>query len=83
MFRCHAERSGSAYFSRAVENLSPNLSHTRREALIVPPSLPGKGVRGLGFLWTFPHDVKSQSGSEVKHLMVISYGQVRFEMWNN
>jgi hypothetical protein len=50
----------SPYFSRDVENLSPNLSPCRREALIFPPSLVGKGVRGLGFSWTFPHDVKSQ-----------------------
>jgi hypothetical protein len=32
-----------------------------REALIFPPSLLGKGVRGLGFSWTFPHDVKSHN----------------------
>ncbi len=25
-----------------------------------PPSLVGKGVRGLGFALTFPHNVKSQ-----------------------
>ncbi|MDB9436099.1 DUF4347 domain-containing protein, partial [Dolichospermum lemmermannii CS-548] len=31
-----------------VKNLSPNLSPTRREALNIPPSLLGKGVRGLG-----------------------------------
>jgi amino acid adenylation domain-containing protein len=30
-------------------DLSPNLSPTRREALTFPPSLVGKGVRGLGF----------------------------------
>ncbi|MEA5563951.1 ribosome assembly protein 4, partial [Anabaena sp. UHCC 0399] len=30
------------------ENPSPNLSPTRREAFPVPPSLVGKGVRGLG-----------------------------------
>jgi hypothetical protein len=52
--------SRKAYFSRDVENLSPNLSPCRREALIFPPSLLGKGVRGLGFSWTFPHGVKSQ-----------------------
>ena len=63
-----------------VENLSPNSrlrlaslslklrSPTRREALIVPPSLEGKGDRGLGFPWTFPHDVKSQ---------VVACGQLR------
>lgn len=35
--------------SQDIENPSPNLSPTRREALNVPPSLVGKGVRGLGF----------------------------------
>ena len=30
------------------ENLSPNLSPARREALTLAPSLAGKGVRGLG-----------------------------------
>ncbi|MEH2412184.1 caspase family protein [Nostoc sp.] len=39
-----------------VENLSPNLSPTRGEALNSPPSLLGKGAGGLGF----PDDVKSQ-----------------------
>lgn len=32
-----------------LENLSPNLSPKRREALNFPPSLVGKGARGLGF----------------------------------
>jgi hypothetical protein len=41
--------SNKAYFSRDVENLSP----TRREALLFPPSLEGKGVRGLGFFVDF------------------------------
>ncbi|OKH34590.1 hypothetical protein FACHB389_15185 [Nostoc calcicola FACHB-389] len=36
------------------------LSPTRRETLNLPPSLQGKGVRGLGFSLAFPHDVKSQ-----------------------
>ncbi|MDB9374606.1 SUMF1/EgtB/PvdO family nonheme iron enzyme [Nodularia sphaerocarpa] len=35
-------------FSPNMENLSPNLSPTREEALNFPPSLPGKGARGLG-----------------------------------
>jgi hypothetical protein len=47
-------------FSRDLENPSPNLSPTRREALTFPPSLVGKGVRGLGFTLAFPHNVKSQ-----------------------
>ena len=38
----------------------PFLSPARREALDFPPSLPGKGVRGLGFALAFPHNVKSQ-----------------------
>jgi len=50
------------YFSRDVENLaSIPLSYSMSEALIFPPSLQGLGVSGLGFSWTFPHDVKSQS----------------------
>ncbi|MEH2054573.1 MAG: 1-aminocyclopropane-1-carboxylate deaminase/D-cysteine desulfhydrase [Nostoc sp.] len=47
----------SAYFSWHLENLSPNLSPTRGEALIFPPTLVGKGVRGLGFALD---EVKSQ-----------------------
>ncbi|MEH2063790.1 MAG: amino acid adenylation domain-containing protein [Nostoc sp.] len=40
----------------ALENLSPNLSPSRGEALNSPPSLVGKEAGGLGF----PHDMKSQ-----------------------
>ncbi len=47
-------------FSRDLENLSLNLSPTRRETLNLPPSRVGKGARGLGFSSAFPHDVKSQ-----------------------
>jgi hypothetical protein len=47
-------------FHSYLENPSPNLSPTRREALIFPPSLLGKGARGLGFRLAFPHNVKSQ-----------------------
>jgi len=57
-------------FHSYLEDLSPNLSPARREALIFPPTLVGKGglgvpsgdrgERGLGFSWIFPHDVKSQ-----------------------
>ncbi|MDB9374371.1 RluA family pseudouridine synthase [Nodularia sphaerocarpa] len=47
-------------FSCDLENPSPNLSPARREALNFPPSLVGKGVRGLGFALAFPHNVKSQ-----------------------
>ncbi len=49
-----------ADFSRDLENLSLNLSPTRRETLNLPPSRVGKGARGLGFSSAFPHDVKSQ-----------------------
>ncbi|MEH2284582.1 MAG: amino acid adenylation domain-containing protein [Nostoc sp.] len=51
----------------ALENLSPNLSPTRGEALNSPPSRTscryanvGKGVGGLGFALAFPYNVKSQ-----------------------
>jgi hypothetical protein len=47
-------------FSRDLENLSLNLSPTRRETLNLPSSLVGKGVRGLGQSLAFLHDVKSQ-----------------------
>ncbi|MBG1271838.1 hypothetical protein F8S12_38440 [Nostoc sp. WHI] len=53
----------SADFSRYLENLSLNLSSKRRETLNFPPSRVGKGVRGLGFSWAFPHNVKSQVNS--------------------
>ena len=42
--------------SADVENLSPNLSPKRREALNSPPTLVGLGAGGLGF----PDDVKNQ-----------------------
>ncbi|RCJ40305.1 hypothetical protein A6769_02760 [Nostoc punctiforme NIES-2108] len=54
-----------ADFSRDLENLSPNLSPARREALNSPPSLVGKGAGGLGSALAFPHDVKSQVKGEV------------------
>ncbi|MEH2241563.1 16S rRNA (cytosine(967)-C(5))-methyltransferase RsmB [Nostoc sp.] len=44
-------------FAPDLENLSPNLSPFRGEALNFPPSLVGKGVGGLG---SVPDDVKSQ-----------------------
>ncbi|MBG1269366.1 hypothetical protein F8S12_24830 [Nostoc sp. WHI] len=47
-------------FSRYLENLSLNLSPKRRETLNFPPSRDELGVRGLGFSWAFPHNVKSQ-----------------------
>jgi hypothetical protein len=53
-------------FSRDLENPSPNLSPARREALTFPPSLAGKGARGLGFALAFPHNVKSQSSPSLR-----------------
>ncbi|MBN3911316.1 MAG: TonB-dependent receptor [Nostoc sp. NMS1] len=47
-------------FSRNLENLSPNLSPKRGEALNSPPSLIGKGARGLGFALAVADDVKNQ-----------------------
>ncbi|MBD2504183.1 CHAT domain-containing protein [Anabaena azotica FACHB-119] len=47
-------------FSRDLENLSPNLSPKRREALTTPPSLVGKGAGGLGIELAYPSNVKSQ-----------------------
>ncbi|MBN4004477.1 hypothetical protein [Nostoc sp. LPT] len=35
-----------------------------------PPSRHGLGVRGLGFWWTFPHNVKSQ----VMILLIVTAG---------
>lgn len=52
-------------FSQDLENPSPNLSPTRTEALKIPPSLPGKGVRALGQQMISPHDVKSQIKQQV------------------
>ncbi|MDB9374948.1 M48 family metallopeptidase [Nodularia sphaerocarpa] len=53
------ETTSTPDFSRDLENPSPNLSPARREALNVPPSLVGKGVRGLGFA----DNVKSQTST--------------------
>ncbi|MBN3963579.1 zinc finger domain-containing protein [Nostoc sp. NMS8] len=51
---------------RYLENLSLNLSPTRRETLNFPPFRVGKGARGLGLSWAFPHDVKSQNADGEK-----------------
>jgi hypothetical protein len=45
---------------RYLENLSLNLSPTRRETLNFPPSRVGKGARGLGLSQAFPHDLNCQ-----------------------
>ncbi len=52
-------------FSRHLENLSPNLSPTRGEALNFPPYLVGKGARGLGFALVFPYPVNSEDKTSV------------------
>ncbi len=44
----------------SMENPSPNLSPFRGEALNIPPSLVGKGVRGLGLNLTFSQNFKNQ-----------------------
>jgi CheY-like chemotaxis protein len=56
-------------FSRDLENLSLNLSPTRRETLNFPPSRVGKGARGLGFSSAFPDDVKSQINSPLTQVI--------------
>jgi tRNA pseudouridine32 synthase / 23S rRNA pseudouridine746 synthase len=56
--------NSAADFSRDLENLSLNLSPTRRETLNLPPTLVGKGVRGLGFSSAFPHDLNCQNSAE-------------------
>jgi hypothetical protein len=70
------DQFGYLTIQRYLENLSLNLSPKRRETLNFPPSLSslreatptrrcanaGKGVRGLGQLLAFPHNVKSQFG---------------------
>ncbi|MEH1794012.1 hypothetical protein [Nostoc sp.] len=56
----------SSDFSRYVENLSLNLSPTRRETLNFPPSRFGKGARGLGQSLAFPHDLNCQVVSSVQ-----------------
>jgi CRISPR-associated protein Cmr2 len=60
-------------FSLGMENLSPNLSPTRREALNSPPSLVGKRAGGLGLGLVFPPDVKTQ---EHKQPITLSVGFV-------
>ncbi|BAY46087.1 S-layer region-like protein [Scytonema sp. HK-05] len=47
------------------------LCYKERGTLIFPPSLLGKGARGLGFSWIFPHGVKSQENVEV--VAILSY----------
>lgn len=51
-----------------LENLSPNLSSKRREALNSPPTQIGKGAEGLGFASSFPDEVKSQVEVELRQL---------------
>jgi hypothetical protein len=56
--KCQAE---NLTFHGIWKTSLPFLSPCRREAFIFPPSLLGKGARGLGFWWIFPHGVKSQA----------------------
>ncbi|MDB9375942.1 hypothetical protein [Nodularia sphaerocarpa] len=82
-----------ADFSRDLENPSPNLSPGRREALSLrrealsfPPSLVGKGVRGLGFALAFSHNVKSQEAIEQPLALKVGVtigglGLIGLELW--
>jgi hypothetical protein len=78
-------------FSPDMENLSPNLSPTRREALNSPPSLVGnrsdrrssyedfsedEEAGGLGLEWVFPHSVKSQYQLKPSPSLVIEADQI-------
>ncbi|ULP73325.1 hypothetical protein BDGGKGIB_02978 [Nodularia sphaerocarpa UHCC 0038] len=51
----------------------------RREALNFPPSLVGKGVRGLGFALAFPHNVKSPDEKKAVKSITIYNG---FSLYN-
>jgi Carbohydrate-selective porin, OprB family/S-layer homology domain len=57
-------------FSWHVRNLSPNPSPTRRGEGEVPPSLQGKGGRGLDFALASTHNVNSQIPQEVIEVAV-------------
>ncbi len=50
----------------------PFVSPARREALNFPPSLVGKGVRGLGFTLAFSDPVKSQ-GYDIPYMIRKGY----------
>ncbi|MEH1908161.1 type I restriction enzyme endonuclease domain-containing protein [Nostoc sp.] len=54
-----------------LENLSPNLSPTRGEALIFPSSLVGKGAKGLGF----PVKQAADEQEEVEHQQYLQWLQ--------
>ncbi|MHC5595005.1 MAG: amino acid adenylation domain-containing protein [Nostoc sp.] len=64
-------------FSPDLENLSLNLSPTRRETLNFPPSRVGKLARGLGQSLAFPDDLNCQQDSQIPESlrMVIIGGQ--------
>ncbi|WP_292875811.1 caspase family protein [Nostoc sp. NMS1] len=74
---------------RDLENLSPNLSPARREALNSPPSLQGLGAGGLGSALAFPHDLNCQViGEELKALntpviLIIDQFEECFTMCND
>ncbi|MEH2060724.1 MAG: tetratricopeptide repeat protein [Nostoc sp.] len=73
-FDCSAAMAMSGFIdeeqveSQDLENLSPNLSPKRREALNSPPSLVGKGAGGLGFVSSSPDEVKSQVEIQLRQL---------------
>ncbi|MEH2130851.1 MAG: tetratricopeptide repeat protein, partial [Nostoc sp.] len=73
-FDCSAAMAMSGFIneeqveSQDLENLSPNLSPQRREALNSPPSLQGKGGGGLGFASSSPDEVKSQVEIQLRQL---------------
>ncbi|MEH1874494.1 tetratricopeptide repeat protein, partial [Nostoc sp.] len=55
-------------FSQDLENLSPNLSPLRREALNSSPNFVGLGGGELGFASSSPDEVKSQVEVELRQL---------------
>ncbi|MCC5601965.1 DNA polymerase III subunit gamma/tau [Nostoc favosum] len=58
--------------NRDLENLSPNLSPKRGEALNPSYSLVGKGVGRLGFALAFPDPVKSQGNVDAASSWITS-----------
>ncbi|MEH1939378.1 MAG: tetratricopeptide repeat protein, partial [Nostoc sp.] len=73
-FDCSAAMAMSGFIdeeqveSQDLENLSPNLSPLRREALNSPPNLVGLGGGGLGFASSSPDEVKCQVEVQLRQL---------------
>ncbi|MBE9207032.1 CHAT domain-containing protein [Nostoc sp. LEGE 06077] len=68
-----AKQKENSNFSRNQKNPSPNLSPARREALTIPPSLRGKGARGLGTMIASSVELKIQKDYQpliLKHEIV-------------